>query len=112
MGVVDVHAVGQIPFHSIDLAWVSNDGGISWVKGSLPNLDQYEAFVPVNAISCPTPSWCMTIGFVNGVLITQNGGATWQVGQSSGMPINVAGLSTVSCVVVDPVLYECICSIS
>jgi hypothetical protein len=102
---VPVRGVGQIPPSSTSLGWVSNDGGASWVRSSNMNI-QFP-----DAVSCPSPSWCMVVGaepFMeqitgNPVQVSQDGGATWQTLPTSAWPPTVTGgrLMAVSCVAVD-----------
>ncbi len=90
--ITDCIAVGYVPKpisgltggtrESIGAFWVSTNGGANWTTSSYPR----SLFSPsINGISCPTASWCMVVGG-DSVFITQDGGSTWALQPSSGIP--------------------------
>jgi photosystem II stability/assembly factor-like uncharacterized protein len=73
----------------------STDGGASWQQASVPAGTQ-----GVTAESCPQPTDCLMVSFGGGtgkstILQSSDGGASWNVVSSSGLP--QAQLTGISC---------------
>jgi photosystem II stability/assembly factor-like uncharacterized protein len=68
----------------------SNDEGRNWSIAQVPNLTAQS----LSSVSCPSPSLCLAVGiYVSGVLISRNGGRTWQGQTTSPSSLGLVGLS-------------------